>query len=243
MEEMASLEAALKSAIEIVFQLESDELASEALPSRDDRRVLLFYESAEGGAGVLKRLIDEPQAWRTVSAAALLRCHFDPDSGAELPDRGVEPCEAACYDCLLSYRNQLDHGLLDRQAIKEILESLLTTRLGRVGGEELRADSSLEAEFLARLEEGGYRMPDRDQVYFRQAGTRPDYVYDDACAAIYIDGPHHDYPERAARDRRADAAMRDLGFRVIRFGYREDWDGIIGEHRHVFGPGHSQDRG
>ena len=47
-ETMASLEAALKAAMEVVFQLESSELATEPLPSRDDRRLLLFYESAEG---------------------------------------------------------------------------------------------------------------------------------------------------------------------------------------------------
>ena len=240
---MASLEAALKSAIEIVFQLEPDELASEALPSRDERRLLLFYESAEGGAGVLRRLIDEPGAWSRVARQALLRCHFDPDFGQEVTTPEVEPCEAACYDCMLTYRNQLDHGLLDRNAIKEILEGLLTSRPKRIGGEGLQPDSSLEAAFLDWLEKGGYRPPDRDQVYFKQANTRPDFVYDDACAAVYIDGPHHDYPERAARDRQADRAMRDLGYRVIRFGYRDGWDRIIREHRPVFGPGHSEGSG
>ncbi len=44
----ASLAAALKAAIEVVFQLESNELAAEPLPSADDRRILLFYEPAEG---------------------------------------------------------------------------------------------------------------------------------------------------------------------------------------------------
>ena len=51
-EVMASLQAALKTAIQIEFQLEEGELAAEALPSSDDRRYLLLYEAAEGGAGV-----------------------------------------------------------------------------------------------------------------------------------------------------------------------------------------------
>ena len=51
---MASLAAALKTAIQVRFQLEDGELAAEPLPHcRGNRRVLLFYESAEGGAGCL----------------------------------------------------------------------------------------------------------------------------------------------------------------------------------------------
>ena len=49
---MASMQAALKSAVQVQFQLEDSELAAEPLPSRDDRRLILLYESSEGGAGV-----------------------------------------------------------------------------------------------------------------------------------------------------------------------------------------------
>ncbi len=238
-EEMSSLEAALKSAIEVVFQLESNELAAEPLPSRDDRRVLLFYESAEGGAGVLKRLVEEPEAWRKVARQALSRCHFDPETGADLPARGVEPCEAACYDCLLTYQNQMDHGLLDRKKIKGLLEQLHAARLDRIGG-GTPPESCLEAKFIKHLKDGGYRLPDRAQVYFESASTRPDFVYDDACAVVYVDGPHHDYPQRIETDRDADRAMLELGYRVIRFGYRDDWDRIVRAHRPVFGRGEGE---
>ena len=240
-ETMASLEAALKAAMEVVFQLESSELATEPLPSWDDRRLLLFYESAEGGAGVLRRLIDEPATWRRVAREALRRCHVDPDTGAHITDDRTEPCEAACYDCLLTYRNQLDHGLLDRATVIPMLGRLLDTELSRSQDtRRLQVESSLEAAFLTRLEEGGYRLPDRSQVYFPDAGTRPDFVYDEACAVVYIDGPHHDYPERVARDLNAGRAMRDFGYRVIRLGHKDDWDRIIGDHRSVFGPGYSR---
>ena len=46
---MASLEAALKAPFEVVFQLESSELATKWLLSRDEGRLLLFYDLAEGG--------------------------------------------------------------------------------------------------------------------------------------------------------------------------------------------------
>ena len=85
-------------------------------------------------------------------------------------------------------------------------------------------------------------MPDREQVYFESARTRPDYLYDAACVAIYVDGPHHDYPDRAARDRNQDKAMLNLGYRTIRFGHLDDWNRIIEEHRDVFGTGNKSSR-
>ena len=54
---MASLQAALKNAIQVCFQLEDSELACEPLPCSDLRTQILIYESAEGGAGVLRRLV------------------------------------------------------------------------------------------------------------------------------------------------------------------------------------------
>ena len=61
-EEMASLQAALKNAIQVDFQLEDTELAAEPLPGTGNRRYLLLYESAEGGAGVLRRLVEDTMA-------------------------------------------------------------------------------------------------------------------------------------------------------------------------------------
>jgi ATP-dependent helicase YprA (DUF1998 family) len=118
---MASLQAILKSAIQVKYQLEDNEIAAEPLPNELERNLILLYESAEGGAGVLRRLLDEPQAMREVAQEALRLCHFDPETETDLrrAPRAQEECEAACYDCLLSYYNQRDHRLLDRQAIRD----------------------------------------------------------------------------------------------------------------------------
>src|SRR5262249_62343245 len=83
--QMASLQAALKNAIQVRYQLEDNELAAEPLPKANDRRLLLLYESAEGGAGVLRRLIDDPQALAAVAGKALEICHFQPDATGKRP--------------------------------------------------------------------------------------------------------------------------------------------------------------
>ena len=241
-ETMASVQAALTSALLVVFQLEPSEIAAEPLPSLDNRRQLLVYEAAEGGAGALKQLVDDPSLWPRIAREALRRCHIDPDTGHDQDGPGqVEACEAACYDCLMSYSNQGDHGLLDRRLAAEYLMPLVhgATFARDKHDDELAdsADSGLEQQFLAFLERGGYRRPDRSQVYFETAQTRPDFVYDEACAVVYVDGPHHDYPERAARDAIQEQAMNDLGYQVIRFGHADDWQAIVTRHPAVFGIG------
>lgn len=246
-EEMASLQAALKRAIQAIFQLEDNELAAEPLPEPGDRRILLFYEAAEGGAGVLRRVLDEPQMMAQIAREALVICHFDPDTGEDLgrAPRATEDCEAACYDCLLSYGNQREHALLDRKLILPLLESLANsivyasstsvTRDDHLGMLLRLAGSDLERQWLRYMTENGYRLPDAGQVLFEECGTRPDFVYKDAYAAVYIDGPHHQYPERVSRDAVHTACMEDAGYTVIRFGYAEDWDEVVARYPYIFG--------
>jgi aminoglycoside phosphotransferase len=75
------LQAALKRGIEMTFQIEESELVAEPLPKQDERQALLFYEAAEGGAGVLTRLATEPQAMAQVAAAALRVMHYRDPAG------------------------------------------------------------------------------------------------------------------------------------------------------------------
>ena len=245
--EMASLQAALKNAMQVCFQLEDGELAAEPLPSELDRRHLLFYEAAEGGAGVLRQLVEDPGMLAQVARYALDLCHFDPETGEDLRRArlATEDCEAACYDCLMTYSNQRDHALLDRQAVRWLL---LAMRDGEVGlspasrsrGEHLEGlkrlcDSRLEERWLDFLEGRGLRLPDRAQVLIEACGTRVDFFYDDEYAVIYVDGPPHQYPERQSRDREQQDALEDAGYTVIRFDVDEYWDDVAAAHRSVFG--------
>ncbi len=248
-EEIASLQAALKSAILAVFQIEDSELAAEPMPSADVRRQILFYEAAEGGAGVLRRLIDEPASLRKVVATALEICHFDPET---LEDRKRHPkaredCSTACYDCLMSYNNQRDHLLLDRHKALPLLEALRgasvkqsvgwVSRSAKLESLLKRCQSDLERRWLERLDERGMNLPTHAQYRIEACGTVPDFVYIHGATqmAVYIDGPAHDYPERQARDAGQDLALLGAGWLTLRFGHADDWDALIATQATLFG--------
>ena len=155
------------------FQLEDSELAAEPLPSEDERRTILLYEAAEGGAGVLQRLVEDEEEFRQVARRALQLCHFDPDTLDDLghAEGAKEACEAACYDCLLSYYNQRDHRLLDRKIIPTLLRRMARARLEtsprpvardtQYGELRNLTQSDLERRWLDRVHELGLRLPSR----------------------------------------------------------------------------------
>lgn len=247
LQDMASLQAALKTAIQVEYQLEDTELAAEPLPNDDERKSLLFYEAAEGGAGVLRRLVEDPDALGRVARRALELCHFDPATGEDR-DRApgaTERCEAACYDCLMSYTNQPDHPLLDRKRVAGLLLALAKARLEVSPGALTRdeqferlarvAGSDLERRWLTLLRDRGYRLPTEAGKLFPKAGTRPDFFYASERLVVYVDGPPHDSPDRQARDAEKQEAMEDLGYVVLRFRHDAEWEALLRRYPSVFG--------
>ena len=121
-EQMATLQHALTRAIETEHVLETGELLGEPMPTRDSRNAILFYEASEGGAGVLKRLMEGHEHWKALARKALELMHFDIAAG-EVVEK-TDACVTGCYRCLLSYYNQPDHELIDRQD-DEVISILL----------------------------------------------------------------------------------------------------------------------
>lgn len=114
-EQMATVQHALIRAIEAEHVLETGELLGEPLPTRDNRSAILLYEASEGGAGVLKRLMENAERWQRLAEVALELMHFHRVDGEWADDPAADPCVAGCYRCVLSYYNQPDHDLIDRQ--------------------------------------------------------------------------------------------------------------------------------
>lgn len=244
-----TLRYALERGIEAAFQLEDSELATEALPDDQHRGRMLFTESAEGGAGVLRRLQAEADALALAARTALEIAHFDADTGEDLSgaEAGSERCEKACYDCLLSYGNQFEHTAIDRHLIRDLLLRFTSARTTPSGSQlprgahvsELMAacDTDLERDWLRVLVEGDFRLPDVAQPLVEAASCRPDFLYSDLGVAVFIDGPVHQRPDKKQADATVEERLLDAGYSFVRFRQDEDWLSRIRDRADVFGKG------
>ena len=147
----------------------------------------------------------------------------------------------------MSYTNQMDHELLDRQLIRDELLRLSRSTLRASPGPADRAEhlrqlkslceSDLERAWLDFLEEHNLRLPDAAQKLIEACNTRADFYYSDQGVAIYIDGPAHDQPDVILRDNEVGRCLIDLGHTPVRFPYQQGrWAAICAQHPYVFGP-------
>jgi hypothetical protein len=250
LETMATLQAALKRGIEMTYQIEESELVAEALPTQDNRQAIMFYEAAEGGAGVLTRLASEPQALAQVAVSALKLLHYNAPTGPwmfdalpsleQLDKDGHHICEAGCYQCLLSYFNQPDHDNINRRnedALKLLVAianaqvvtapqvtSALPTTLALSG--ETPAANTADL-WLAALQSGGFNMPTSLQVPVSGTEAVADAIYKDARAVVFL-SPVSDDVIRL---------IQDKGRSVILMPDPAQWSAQFAAHTEVFGPG------
>lgn len=242
-----TLRYALERGIEAEFQLEDSELSSESLPDNTDHGRMLFTESAEGGAGVLRRLVAEPDAIARVALRALEIAHFTTDGvDVEAAKQPAERCEKACYDCLLSYGNQLDHTRIDRHAVRDLLLRMAHSRTTPAADgsssdpqrmDALRALCATDSEraLLDTLASNEHRLP--DAVHETVGDVHADFVFhnDTASAAVFVDEPSGN--PGPGRDGAAEDSLFDRGWSVIRLRADRDWLAQIREHTYVFGTG------
>ncbi|MEJ2389594.1 MAG: hypothetical protein P8Y27_20530 [Chromatiaceae bacterium] len=173
---------------------------------------------------MLRRLVEEPAALPAVAREALDLCHFDAASGDDRHRAtGMdEDCEAACYNCLMSYSNQRDHRLLERHRIRDWLLCCRDAAVEPSPSGDPRAvhlarllnlcGSELEQRWIRFLDARGLSLPSAAQRFVEACQTRPDFAYEEAHAVIYVDGPPHDYPERQSRDSEQTNCLEDHGW-------------------------------
>lgn len=241
----ASFQYALQRGMETVFQIDEAEIASERIGTGKNSAIL-FWEASEGGVGVLKRLVTEQETLRQVAVAALDRCHFNPETLVEKEE--AKDCSHACYDCLLSFKNQRDYRKLDRHLLPTLL-SKLSKSTSFVKKENRNYDeqyhwlyeqtdpqSNLERQFLDQLYRTKRRLPDGAQERLADYYSEPDFVYDPNIL-IFCDGSVHDFKDQMRVDGDSRTGLKEKGYRIIVIRYDKDLEAQIKAHPDIFGKG------
>ena len=238
---LSTLQHALSKAMQVLFEIEEAELASERI-GEEEKQGILFWEAAEGGLGVLKRLVSEPKTIAQIAFKALEILHFDPVTGKD----NAKDCVRACYDCLLSYYNQKDHSILNRHTIKDFLLRLTNsiTQMGRSQRDydaqyrwlrdQTNPSSELERRFLDHLYNSKRRLPDYAQRPLKDIYCIPDFFYEPNIC-VFCDGKVHDESIQRLKDEEIRRELKERGYRVIVIRYDEDMEEQIEKHKEVFG--------
>lgn len=240
-EAMATLQAALKRGIEMTFQIEESELVAEPLPKVDERRALMFYEAAEGGAGVLTRIASDSASLAQVASNALkLLHHHAPQEAWKLEDLpaleqtnalGNRVCEAGCYQCLLSYFNQPDHDYINRRntdALK-VLVALANAEVKPKSAPIPSSDTSQMddsfSQWLQALDANGLKRPDAMQVSVNQGAAIAAGQYKSARTLVFLSDV----------DVKTATMLVDKGWQVLNFSDSSQWQVQFAAHADVFG--------
>ncbi len=232
-----TLQYALERGMEINFQLEDSELSSELLPDADSRGRVLFVESAEGGAGVLRRLQAEPEALAHVARAALELIHVDPVTGEDTGDA----CIRGCYRCLLSYGNQTVHERIDRRVaipvLRRLAEAITTPDAARP--DQSVVDMPIPPTDPGHASEGPHDRPLQGrpselEAWLRAAGLRLPSANNATLDGVAVELAYHQVSPRAAivfedhYHERDTSSLAFAGYNVVTVSPEDDlWDVIL----------------
>ena len=216
-----------------MLEIEADEIAYFHHPDGAGGWTLTFYETAPGGAGYLEQLAADLGKWAKAAHQRL----FGHD------------CERACYRCLKSSRNQIDHPLLNKELVRDALfhfgDAQLTAepRKGKAGeGREVASewlstlnatrsapptsDTPIERALLAAIRASG-RLPEPVAQYpvLDETGkqrTVPDFAYPERGIAIYCDGfAYHGNRDALEGDAAKRNFLQSQGWAVLTFWGRQ----------------------
>ena len=134
-------EALAKSACQLL-ELEPGELMAEYRPAlTPDGKMgleaeIFLYDTLPGGAGFSTELTNSGFDLFQTALSLLKAC--------------PENCDSSCYRCLRSFKNKIEHSLLDRHIGAQLLEYLLTGELAEFSSERLQSSTTLLYNDLCR---------------------------------------------------------------------------------------------
>lgn len=231
---------AIKQAFENYFQIESNEIGTTIMGDEESPNILI-YESAEGSLGVLSQIMDNPAVYKEIMLEAYRICFYK--NGKE-EEGDVLP---ATYDDLLSYYNQYYHHLIDRNLIRAALRNLMESSVEILANKSFDSyeqqysflqgardkNSSTEEDFLKYLYKKGLKLPDKAQPVINDLYVKPDFLYyPNIC--IFCDGLPHDDPSTKNSDLEKRAALRNSGFQVVSWYYRDSLDDLVARRSDIF---------
>lgn len=234
---------ALKRAIESFFQVEPNEIGVSIMGESDMPNILL-YEAAEGSLGILSQIVESPKIFKAVMNEAFEICFVK--DGIEVPEEELVP---ASYDDLLSYYNQVHHQVINRNYIRDGLRLLKESTLEVLSNKKYNSydehfsaieaardgNSSTEQMFLKYLHEKGLRLPDIAQPVINDMFVRPDFLYEPNIC-VFCDGTPHDDPVIAADDKLKRRTLKEAGYQVISWYYKDPIENLIASRPDIFKP-------
>lgn len=206
-----------------VLDMEREDLQIMVIGRPGDEHVdATLYDPMPGESGLLKQIIDR---FAEIVGAAMTVATDCPSS-----------CEAACNDCLCTYRNAHVHQYLNRHLARQRLQEWgVDLQVSHdipahhpASGEEPARPPMNEAEAVLRamLTRAGFPEPiwHKQLALGRPLGTTsPDCYFpaeddDEPGVCVYLDGlsQHiHGNPETRERDRQIREQLRSLGYEVV----------------------------
>ena len=139
---LRTLSEALAKAACQLLELEPGELMAEYRPALtpDGKKGLeaeiFLYDTLPGGAGFSAELAESGVDLFQAAHSLLEAC--------------PENCDSSCYRCLRSFKNKIEHSLLDRHIGAQLLKYLITGKLTEFSRDRLRSSTALLYNDLCR---------------------------------------------------------------------------------------------
>jgi hypothetical protein len=142
-------EAVAKAAC-LILEIESGEIPAEYRPALTEAGAagleaeIFIYDTLAGGAGFSPQLVGRGQALFEEGLCILSKCPGG--------------CDASCYRCLRSFRNKLDHRLLDRKLGEQLLRHVLTGGYAAYAPDRIKSSLDLLFDDLRRQLSGEFQF-------------------------------------------------------------------------------------
>ena len=159
---LRTVSEALAAAACKFLELEPGELMAEFRPALTPAGTtgleaeVFLYDTLPGGAGFSTQLPESPVELLQLALDLLTSCE--------------ECCDASCYRCLRSFKNKLEHSLLDRHVGAQLLHYLIDGQLAEFSPSRLASSTELLRNDLERQSVDGTRF-DMDAPLQTHAGT------------------------------------------------------------------------